>query len=73
MRPFHISAVLDREFNSTAAAAQTPVMLWGPPGIGKSRIVAQIAEANGVPLIDLRLWLVKGKAVVPWGERIQLV
>ena len=55
MRPSHISAVLDREFNSTAASAQTPVMLWGPPGIGKSRIVAQIAEANGVPLIDLRL------------------
>ena len=55
MRPSHISAVLDREFNSTAASAKTPVMLWGPPGIGKSRIVAHIAEANGVPLIDLRL------------------
>jgi MoxR-like ATPase len=35
--------------------AHTPVMLWGPPGVGKSRIVAQIAQANDVPLVDIRL------------------
>jgi hypothetical protein len=55
MRPSHVAAVLDREFRSAAAFTHTPVMLWGPPGIGKSRIVAQVAEAHGVPLIDIRL------------------
>lgn len=30
-------------------------MIWGPPGIGKSSIVAQVAEANGLELIDVRL------------------
>src|SRR6476469_269932 len=55
MRPSHISAILDREFASTAFLAHTPVMLWGPPGVGKARIVAQIAQANDVPLFDIRL------------------
>ena len=55
MRPSYISAILEREFTSTAALAHTPVMLWGPPGVGKSRIVADIAEAHRVPLIDIRL------------------
>lgn len=30
-------------------------MIWGPPGIGKSSIVAQVAESHGMPCIDLRL------------------
>jgi hypothetical protein len=30
-------------------------MVWGPPGIGKSSIVAQTAQANEVGFIDLRL------------------
>ncbi len=30
-------------------------MIWGPPGIGKSSIVAQTAEANELGFIDLRL------------------
>jgi AAA domain (dynein-related subfamily) len=47
--------MLDREFASVAGSQPTPVMLWGPPGVGKSRIVAQVAAANGVPLIDIRL------------------
>jgi hypothetical protein len=55
MRPSHIRQILDREFASTAAAAHTPVMLWGPPGVGKSQIIAQIARSHGVPLIDVRL------------------
>jgi AAA domain (dynein-related subfamily) len=53
MRPSHVAAVLEREF--TAASAHTPLMLWGPPGVGKSQIVAQIAARHGVPLIDVRL------------------
>ncbi len=30
-------------------------MIWGPPGIGKSSIVAQVAHAVGIDLIDVRL------------------
>jgi MoxR-like ATPase len=55
MRPSHLSAILDREFTSTATNAHTPVMLWGPPGVGKSKIVGAVAERHGVPLVDIRL------------------
>lgn len=34
-----------------------PVFMWGPPGIGKSEIVAQIAEEQNRPVIDVRLSL----------------
>lgn len=34
-----------------------PIFLWGPPGIGKSSIVAQIAREKNIPCIDLRLSL----------------
>jgi hypothetical protein len=55
MRPSHVLAILEREFTSTVSLAHTPVMLWGPPGVGKSQIIAQIAARHGVPLIDIRL------------------
>jgi len=55
MRPAQLAAILDREFESTAAGHHTPVMLWGPPGVGKSQLVAQIAARHGVPVIDIRL------------------
>jgi hypothetical protein len=55
MRPSHVSAILDREFAAVAQGMHAPVMLWGPPGVGKSRIVAAVAARHGVPLIDLRL------------------
>jgi dynein-related subfamily AAA family protein len=55
MRPSHIAQILDREFQATASGRHTPVMLWGPPGVGKSQIIAQIAARHAVPLIDLRL------------------
>jgi len=32
-----------------------PVMIWGPPGVGKSELVAQVAQQHDVPLIDIRL------------------
>ncbi len=31
------------------------VMLWGPPGIGKSSVVAQVAASHGLALVDVRL------------------
>ena len=34
-----------------------PTFLWGAPGIGKSSVVRQIAEAKGIGFIDLRLSL----------------
>ncbi len=55
MRPAQLAIILDREFLSTEAGHHTPVMLWGPPGVGKSQLVAQIAERHGAPVIDIRL------------------
>ena len=34
---------------------QRPIFLWGPPGIGKSDVVAEIARDMGALMIDLRL------------------
>jgi len=55
MRPAQILAILEGEFKSTEQGHHTPVMLWGPPGVGKSQVVAQIAERHNVPVIDIRL------------------
>ena len=32
-----------------------PLMLWGPPGVGKSSLVRQVAEQQGIGVIDIRL------------------
>jgi len=40
-----------------AMKMQRPVFLWGPPGIGKSDVVAQIADSFDAPMIDVRLSL----------------
>jgi MoxR-like ATPase len=55
MRPSHVYAILEREFVSAESRAHAPVMLWGPPGVGKSQIVSQIANSHGVSLVDIRL------------------
>ncbi|HBE93643.1 MAG TPA: ATPase [Gammaproteobacteria bacterium] len=55
MRPAHLSKVLQQEFTSAMHGLHTPVMLWGPPGVGKSQIVAQVARENNAPVIDIRL------------------
>ncbi len=44
----YLDALIDNELKLS-------VMIWGPPGIGKSSIVAQTAEAKGLDFIDLRL------------------
>ncbi|MCG8013528.1 MAG: AAA family ATPase, partial [Candidatus Thiodiazotropha weberae] len=33
----------------------TPVMLWGPPGVGKSDMVREVAQQHQAPVIDIRL------------------
>ena len=30
-------------------------MIWGPPGVGKSSVVAQVAAAHGLDFVDVRL------------------
>jgi len=55
MRPAQLLIVLEREFQAASNNQHTPVMVWGPPGVGKSQMVAQVAERHGVPLIDIRL------------------
>ncbi len=55
MRPAHLLSVLKKEFESVQHGHHTPVMLWGPPGVGKSQMVAEVAQRYGVPVIDIRL------------------
>lgn len=55
MRPSQLAKVLEAEFQSAAEGRHTPVMIWGPPGIGKSQIVAQAAERHKATVIDVRL------------------
>ena len=55
MRPAQLLTVLELEFTSTRVGHHTPAMLWGPPGVGKSQMVAQVAAKHGVPVIDIRL------------------
>lgn len=55
MRPAQLLTVLNREFTSTREGHHTPVMLWGPPGVGKSEMVTQIATRHRVAVTDIRL------------------
>lgn len=36
-----------------------PLMIWGPPGVGKSSVVAQVAKGLHMELIDLRVSLLE--------------
>ncbi len=55
MRPAYLTKVLEEEVTGTLKGHHTPVMLWGPPGIGKSQIVLQIGQSHDLPVIDIRL------------------
>jgi hypothetical protein len=55
MRPIQLLTILEQEFISTRAGHHTPVMLWGPPGVGKSDMVRQVADKHQAPVIDIRL------------------
>jgi len=39
----------------TMAAHLPPMMLWGPPGIGKSTLISELAEELDIGFIDVRL------------------
>ena len=55
MRPALLLSILDTELGNAVKGFHTPVMMWGPPGIGKSQIVMQLAERHAIPMIDIRL------------------
>ncbi|MBT3346872.1 MAG: MoxR family ATPase [Thiotrichales bacterium] len=55
MRPAELLSLLDLEYHSVSSGNHTPVMLWGPPGVGKSQMVAQIAQQAGGGVVDIRL------------------
>ncbi len=55
MRPAQLLPILKREFQSTDSGHHTPVMLWGPPGVGKSDMVAQVAAQGEGGVVDIRL------------------
>ena len=50
-----VTSVQARKSLLKAFKRQRPVFLWGPPGIGKSELVAEITEELGGYMIDLRL------------------
>jgi len=50
-----VTSVQARKSLLKAFKRQRPVFLWGPPGIGKSELVADITEELGGAMIDLRL------------------
>ena len=49
MKPSEIASSLQ-----LLAQIHKPAFLWGPPGVGKSQVVAQVATALGIRLIDIR-------------------
>jgi MoxR-like ATPase len=52
MNPADLTTFLDTLVRSQVKLS---TMIWGPPGIGKSSIVAQVAAAHKLACIDLRL------------------
>ena len=50
-----VTAVGARKAIKKCFAKKRPMFLWGPPGIGKSEVVAQITQELGGHMIDLRL------------------
>ena len=50
-----VTSVQARKSLLKAFKKQRPLFLWGPPGIGKSELVADITEELGGVMIDLRL------------------
>jgi hypothetical protein len=52
MTPTELKAYLDRLLTQNL---QISTMIWGPPGIGKSSIVGQLAAEKAIEFVDVRL------------------
>ncbi|MEH2386545.1 MAG: AAA family ATPase [Nostoc sp.] len=52
MTPSDLKTYLD---NLIRKNLQISTMIWGPPGIGKSSIVGQIAQQSDMDFVDVRL------------------
>lgn len=52
---FTVTSALTRKALLAAFQVRRPVFIWGPPGIGKSEVVASVAEELGGLTIDLRM------------------
>lgn len=52
MTPSQLKTYLNRLIRQNIKIS---TMIWGAPGIGKSSIVAQIAEEHGIDFVDVRL------------------
>jgi hypothetical protein len=50
-----ITSVQARKAILKAFKAKRPLFLWGPPGIGKSEVVAEVTQELGGHMIDLRM------------------
>jgi hypothetical protein len=50
-----VTSVQARKSLLRAFSKKRPLFLWGPPGIGKSELVAEITQELGGHMIDLRL------------------
>ncbi len=50
-----ITSVQTRKAMLKAFKAKRPLFIWGPPGIGKSEVVAEVTEELGGFMIDLRM------------------
>jgi len=53
-RPRDVRALLTR-----CMRVGRPAMIWGPPGIGKSELIAEIGQEQNRPVIDMRLLLLE--------------
>ena len=49
MKPSRIEGVLRQ-----VVRLRWPAFVWGPPGVGKSSVVRQVADLEGLPLRDIR-------------------
>ena len=50
-----VTSIQARKALLTAFKAKRPVFLWGPPGIGKSEVVQEIADELGGYMYDMRM------------------
>jgi len=53
-RPKDVKTLLER-----CMEVRRPAMIWGPPGIGKSELIAEIGAKAGRKVIDMRLLLLE--------------